>query len=325
MVAPETAYADAAAMAQPDAIRGRRPNSSWIAVSHGLHRTRESSSDLPAWQLVLPASGRFTGLTAAGVLGWSLPPLPQGLPVFAAISQQDARRQRTGLVVCRHPVLADPVLQDGLRLDPPAEALLACARDLALLDVVVLLDAALHLGHCHRAEVVEAAARRRRGAPRLRHALELADDRSESAWETLLRILHVACDIEVEPQHTLRDEHGTFLGRADLWVRGTNALHEYDGHHHLTRHQQRLDLRRARRLGNEEWLRRGYTSTDLLQQAVTILRDADLSLGREHRPSRVRGWHALLKDSLFTSSGQERLRLRLNLGGPGASTWSRTA
>jgi hypothetical protein len=108
-------------------------------------------------------------------------------------------------------------------------------------------------------------------------------------------------------------------------VRGTNALHEYDGEHHLNRQQQRLDLRRARRLGNDEWLRRGYTSNDVLQQAVTILRDADLSLGREHRPSRIRAWHSLLKDSLFTSSGQERLRTRLNLAGPATVRGVRSA
>lgn len=313
-------------MTAPEPIRGRRPSGSWIPVSHGLHRPRDSTSELPAWELVLPPSGRFTGLTAAGLLGWSLPPMPQGLPVFAAMSKSEARRQRKGLVVCRHAELAGPVIHDGLRVDPPAEVLLACARDLGLLDLIVLTDSALHDRHCNREELSGAAGRRRRGAPLLRRALQLADARSESAWETLLRVLHVTCDVEVEPQITLHDQHGLFLGRADLWVRGTNALHEYDGQHHLTRRQQRVDLRRARRLGNEEWLRRGYTSTDLLHQGVTILRDADLSLGREHRPARIRTWHALLRDSLFTATGQERLRLRFNLTGPsGASTRSRTA
>ena len=308
--------ADAAPVTLPEPIRGRRPSGSWIPVSHGLHRPRGSTSDLPAWQLVLPPSGRFTGLTAAGVLHWSLPPLPPGLPVFAGMSTSDARRHRKGLVLCRHAELAEPIHHEGLWIDPPAEVLLACGRDLSVLDLVVLIDSALAAGHCTRQQLASVAARRRRGAPRLRRALALADSRSESAWETLLRVMHVTCEIPVEPQFTLRDEHGHFLARADLWVRDTNALHEYDGHHHLSRRQQRLDLRRARRLGNDEWLRRGYTSADLLHQAVTILRDADLSLGREHRPARIRTWHALLKDSLFTPTGQERLRLRLNLARP---------
>jgi hypothetical protein len=243
------------------------------------------------------------------------------------MSQADSRPQRRGLVVHRHRSIAGPVLVEGLRLDRPTEILLACARDLALLDLVVVLDAALHVGACTRGEVSAAGSQRRRGAPRLRAALALADTRSESSWETLLRLLHVSCEIDVVPQTSLYDDRGGFLGRADLWLRGTNALHEYDGAHHLDRQQQRLDLRRARRLGNEEWVRRGYTSADVLQQGVGILRDADLSLGREHRPARIRKWHQLLKESAFTATGQERLRQRLNLAGPesGARWASRSA
>jgi hypothetical protein len=299
-----------------DPVRGRRPGASWIPVSHGLHRPQGSTSDLPAWRMVLPEMGRFTGLTAAGLMRWWMPPLPQGLPVFAAASYGDLRPQRAGLCVTRHRELAHAVEIDGLPSDPPSEVLLACARDLGLVDVVVLTDAALHRGDVTRKEIEATAAQRRRGAPRLRQALDFADARSESAWETLLRVLHVTCGVDVEPQVALYDDDGGLLGRVDLWVRGTNAVHEYDGEHHLTQQQQRVDLRRARRLGNDMWLRRAYTSNDVVNQAVSILRDADLSLGREHRPSRIRVWHRLLKESLYTSSGQERLRRKLNLAGP---------
>lgn len=192
---------------------------------------------------------------------------------------------------------------------------MACARDLRLLDLVVLIDAALHRGSCTVEEVRSAAASPRRGVPLLRHALALADGRSESAWETLLRILHVSCGIAVEPQFVLADEDGGLVARADLWVCGTNALHEYDGEHHLSGPRQRKDLARARRIGNQTWLRRGYTSSEVLHQALTVLRDADLSLGRVHRPERIRLWHELLADSLFTPSGQQRLRQRLSRAG----------
>ena len=287
-----------------------------MRVSHGVHRPRGSVSDLPAWQLVLPPDARFTGLTAAGLNKWWVPPLPPGLPVFAASTAASPRPRRPGLQVSRHPDLPAALDLNGLRVDPPAYTLLSCARDLGLLDVIVLVDSALHREDCTAREIATVAAHRRRGAPRLRTALALADSRSESAWETLLRVLHVTCEIDVVPQYVLQDQQGAFLGRADLWIWGTNALHEYDGEHHLSRHQQRRDLRRARRLTNDEWVRRGYTSADLLQQAVTVLRDADLALGREHRPSRIRRWHELLRDSLFTSSGQQRLRRRLGVDGP---------
>jgi hypothetical protein len=47
----------------------------------------------------------------------------------------------------------------------------------------------------------------------------LLDGRSESPWESVLRLLHVAADVEVEPQKKIYDEWGNFVARADLWVR----------------------------------------------------------------------------------------------------------
>jgi hypothetical protein len=227
--------------------------------------------------------------------------------------ENGSRPQRDGITAARHKELREPAIKAGLPVDPPEEVLLACARHVGLVDLVVLIDSALHHQSCGIDDVRAAAARRRRGAPLLRRALRLADRRSESPFETLLRLLHVTCDIAVEPQYPLLDLAGTEVARADLWLRGTNALHEYDGEHHLSRPRQRKDLARARRIGNVDWVRRGYTSAEVLHQAVGILRDADLSLGREHRPARVRRWHALLADSVFTPSGQQRLLRRLGL------------
>ncbi|HET6561667.1 MAG TPA: hypothetical protein VFG72_07310 [Marmoricola sp.] len=294
-------------------VRGRRRGPAWVRVSHGVHRPAEADprTALDAWQLVLPLSGRFTHLTAAGIYEWWLPPLPDGLPVFTAQSDADSRPQRPGLVAFRHADPETPNLLEDLRVDPPEQVLLSCARHLSVVDLVVLVDAALHSGVTTTEALATAARPRRRGAPMLRKALGLADGRSESAWETLLRLLHGACGIEVEPQHRLRDESGTEVARADLWLVGTNALHEYDGGEHLKRRRQRSDLARGRRIGNVQWVRRGYTSVEVLHQAVGILRDADLSLGREHDPARVRQWHALLAESLFTPSGQVQFLHRL--------------
>jgi hypothetical protein len=51
-------------------------------------------------------------------------------------------------------------------------------------------------------------------------------------------------------------------------------------------------------------VRRGYTAGDVLHRPVTILEDADRSLGRPHDPSRIRPWTAQLRESLFTPAGQ---------------------
>ena len=92
---------------------------------------------------------------------------------------------------------------------------------------------------------------------------------------------------------------------------GTQSVHEYDGEVHLPKKAQQKDLRRLRRITGVEWVRRGYTSDDVLHRAVAILRDADSAVGREHRPERVREWHELLKGSLFTPAGTARFLSRI--------------
>lgn len=295
-------------MPEPDGpALGHRRSRAWAKVSHGLFRPRTADdtwhSDLAAWQLVLPDSGAFTHLTAARQLGWWLPPLPDDLPVFASIAKSDNRPRRAGLRVTRHPYPIEVQPIDGLRLAAPAEILLACARDLRLLDMVVLVDAALHQGSCTRSDIDAVLSQRRIGGPMLRAASERADGRSESAWETMLRMLHEVCDVSVEPQFVLEDDAGGFVARGDLRITGTTTLHEYDGGEHRKKRRHRKDLARERRIGNMVWTRRGYTDAEVLHQGVSILRDADRSLGREHRPERIRAWHALLAESMFTPGG----------------------
>lgn len=290
-----------------------------MRVAHGLYRpvceVGGQHQDLLALRLVLPPSGVFTHLTAAAEYGWWLPPLPSDLPVFVSMWREETRPQRRGLRVARHREPPSRRVLEGVPLADPAEVLLACAVDLRLLDLVVLCDAALQLQACTRAEIECAAAQQRRGAPMLRRALPWVDGRSESAWETLLRMLHACAGVPVEPQYEVLDVAGQLVARGDLWITGTRVLHEYDGGDHLEVKRQRKDLARSRRLDAEHWIRRGYTSQEVLHQATSILRDADRSLGRPHRPDRVRPWHALVLDSLFTPAGTARLRRRLGLSG----------
>ena len=255
----------------------------------------------------------FTHLTSARLMGWWLPPIPTWLPVFVCMSGAQNSPRRPGLDVTRR--IVPPVSEQlhGVWVASPAETILACADDLGIIDLVVLIDSALHLGVVTIEELEKLARMHRRGAPRLRQALEYVDGRSESAWETLLRLLHVCGDVPVEPQHELFDADGLFVARGDLWIVGTSTFHEYDGAHHLTKEQQRVDLRRSRRIGDVGWLRRGYTSDDVLHQAQSVLRDADLALGRPHDPTRIRGWHDLMRESMFSGAGMGRLRRKLRI------------
>ncbi len=248
----------------PASDRRRPAPGRGVRVSRGLYRLLEEppgpTADLPAWQLALPPTGAFTHLTAALVRDWWLPPLPADVPVFAAVPDGSSRPRRNGLVACRH---AGPVGFDtlgGLRVATPPEILLAAGRDLGLLDLVVLTDAALQRGDSTIADLRAAARQRRRGAPALRRALALADGRSESPWETMLRLLHAACDVAVTPQFEIRGENGAVRARGDLRIDRTRRLAEYDGEGHRSAAQHARDLVRERFLQRSGWQRYGYTA-----------------------------------------------------------------
>lgn len=110
------------------------------------------------------------------------------------------RPKRPELRVLRTTAPVEPVDLGGLRVAPLPETLLACARDLGLLDLAVLLDSALRRPDCSRSDVEAFAGSGRWGAPALQRALAYADARSESPWETLLRLFHVLGKVPVEPQ-----------------------------------------------------------------------------------------------------------------------------
>ena len=195
---------------------------------------------------------------------------------------------------------------------PSTEVLLTLARHVALIDLVVILDSALHLGDVTSDELAASLQARRHGVRRLRKAALLGDRRSESPFETLLRILHLVCDIRVQPQRELWGE-GRFVARGDLWLVGTQTFHEYDGADHRGRDRHRSDLRRERDVERAGWVRRGYTDLEVLHRPVEILRDADRTLDRTHDPGRLDTWYALLRQSCFTPSGRALLRRRLGL------------
>jgi hypothetical protein len=178
--------------------------------------------------------------------------MPVDLPVFACMATREYRPRREGLRISQHPHPVSALRRYELPFATPAETLLACSRDLALLDVVVLVDAALYTKSCSYEDISVLSMRHRRGAPMLRKALRLADARSESAWESLLRMLHVACGVPVEPQYGVYDEDGRFVARGDLRILGTRTLHEYDGGEHRRKYRHRHDLRE-----NVVWATRG--------------------------------------------------------------------
>jgi hypothetical protein len=298
-----------------------------VPVTYGVHRPTGSPAapehppfwdedDLGGWQLLMTDVGCFTGLTALEVLGVPLPPLPDRCPVFMALAKDDPRPMRSGVYTSRHIRPVACVEVRDLRVARVAEALAAAGRWVGLVDLVAMTDAALYLELVTLDELEEVATSPRPGGRRLRKALTMVDARAESLWETLLRLLHVVCDIEVEPQWTLVDEDGVVVAEADLWLVGTTALHEYDGDEHEKAPRRVRDRRRDRRVDRQGFVRRGYTAGDVIHRAVSVLEDADRSIGRPHDPTRIRAWHELLRDSLFTPAGRTAFLRRVPVSPP---------
>lgn len=204
-----------------------------------------------------------------------MPRLPAGTPLWIGMPHDGYRLRRPQLRTLRLTAPVATVKVFDVPVARPAEAVLAAARDLNLLDMTVLVDALLHEGPDALPELEFLAGRDQWGASTLRRALAWCDGRAESPWESVLRVFHRACGIAVEPQFVVSDARGGFLARADLRLSGTRTLHEYDGAGHRDRDTHRTDLRRERRLANDAWLDR---------------------------------WYRLLRGSLLSSEGQERLR-----------------
>jgi hypothetical protein len=298
-------------------IRGQVRVKGYRRVTHGGYRVDDGSdrlkqwrAELATWLLVLPPDAAFTHVTAAGLLGWWLPQLPEQVPVFASTLALNYPR-RAGLSCARIDRSAPATLVSGMPVDPPAEILLRASRDLGLVDIVVLLDSAIRRYGLALLDEVDAILETGRpGVRRLRAARALADHQSESAWETLLRLFHVAIEAEVQPQRSVFDKDGRFVARGDLWLVGTPFLHEYDGAVHRSRQQQTIDLRRSRELTRTSYVRRGYTADDLLNHPVAVMRDVDTALERESRPLRLTRWRRWVSESTYSAEGRRRLQNR---------------
>ena len=299
----------------------RRRGKAWRLVGRGVKVDSALTgraallAELRAWQEVLPSSVVWTGLTGCEVHGlWMPEPVPEA-PRFLAMSTAPGQvcPERAQLAPTRQTAPPRGVDVEGATVEPVADCIRAAARFLPTLDLVVLMDSALQLERCTLADLEAAARTRLRGARQMREALPLVDGRSESAMETLLRLLHVVCGIPVDVQVELFDAYGAFVARVDLRVSGTGMAPEYDGAEHKKTQRQRADLKRWGRLADIGVDRRGYVLQDLLEHSYLILRAADTALGRS-RPTDVGPWLQMVGASLYQPGGRRAFleRVRAN-------------
>lgn len=284
-------------------------------VTRGAHRRVDAEdpwlATLYAWLEVLPPGTCFTHVTAAELLGLWLPPLPPRTDIVVHLPPGAHPVRRPGLRAVRSRGVAQPLTVRGLPVASTPDILLALCRQFDDLDSLMAVDSALHLNLVTGQELEEATRTASHGAPRLRRILALADARTESPWETVLRELHRHVDAPVTPQFVVTSTEGRFVARGDLRVGDADVLHEYDGGVHRTVEQHRADLLRERRIEEAGWVRRGYTSRDLLRRTAEVLRDVDRTLGRSHDPSRLHAWRETLRTSTLTRAGRALVWPRL--------------
>jgi hypothetical protein len=285
-------------------------------VTHGVHARRELELDLASRcrgvQRILPSHAMFSHYTAARLRGWWLPTLPHWLPIFTSLPGGGSHLHRRDVYFARTDEATMGVeVREGLRIAPACSVLAQLARDLSLLDLVAVVDAALHFGDCTKADLRASIRPRQWGGARLRRALSYADGRSESWWETPLRLLHRWSGIDVEPQYEVRDDRGHFVARGDVWIVGTRRLAEYDGTVHDEQVVRRRDLRRDKALGRIDWERYGYIARDIVGGPEQIIHDAESALGWPHRPERLKRWWTEVAQSTLRSTGRRRLVRRL--------------
>lgn len=314
-----------------DAIRGQVRTPGYERLSHGLYQPERPElsvgqswlRELSALLLVLPDDAVFTHLTGARLLNWQLPNTPANVPVFAAV-RGERRPRRHGLITSR---LRNPSASgnaQGLPVEEPEEILLRAARDLGVLDLVIMLDSALRQGHIDAARLAEIETSRRPGCVRLRRAHALADGRAQSAGESLLRVFHEVMEVPVTPQVSIYDNEAHLIGMVDLLVDGTYRAHEYDGAVHRDRKAHAVDLRRERGWANSPYTRCGYTLDDLLNHPVVVMHELDRLMARPHSLRRIQRWRAMVDESLFGERGRKRVMNRWKRV-VGVVEWSGTA
>lgn len=288
----------------------------FVQPARGVSMLASRQADLAATcravAKVLPADVTFSHVTSAMLRGWWLPHLDDR-PLIASTAGDGLHAVRRGVFLRR----IDRAGQHreefhGLPVASPAWTIVELAEHLALVDLVVVIDCALHQGDVTVDQIREAMVRGRRGVRVLRLALVLCDPRSESRWETILRLLHVLSGIAVEPQFRITNRLGVVIARADLRISGTRRVPEYDGAAHRDRVQHEDDLRRDKVLARLGYERYGYIATEILRNPGNIVADAERALGMPHDPKRVQRWQAAALESSLSTVGWVALQRRMD-------------
>jgi len=290
---PELGPAFTYAQAIAGGASARRLRNTDVATPFRGARATFTTADAPslarAYLPLLHPGQYFSHLTAAQLLGLRMPH-NFTTNVLHVTSEFPIRAPRR-LQVCGHQTRRpDVVLVDGIPVSSPVRAWIECAAYLEVDDLVVMGDTLVRrktpFATMEELRSAVAAHDGGRGTARLMGALALMRPLTDSARETLLRlVLERAGFPEPEVNGTIENEFGQTIAHGDLVYRGYRTIVEYDGEHHrLDERQFTIDVDRLHALAEAGW-RVIQVSRSLLQRRATLLGRVETALG-------AGGWRA---------------------------------
>lgn len=245
----------------------------WRAPTHGVRcpAGEDTWRDfIAAISLVLPPGAAFSHQSAAQLLGLPLPLADQDLrPIHVTVPLDQARGSRDQVTWHKADISKCLTTVGHLPITDPARTWLDLGPLLPLPDLVALTDVILRRRLCSELLVPP----RTRGAIRLRQARDLADGRSASPQESVVRV-HLA--LAGLPRPILNHNvihNGEWIGRGDFVWPDYRLYVEYDGGHHDDPQQRHQDAQTRNRLAQLGWRVRVVTSAMSSPYVVEMLTD----------------------------------------------------
>jgi len=224
----------------------------------------------------LPSGAAFSGLTAAWLHGLDVAPCN---PVEATVPEAAGISARSGISIRRSDLPKRHVVNLlGLPATSMARTLADLCARLSLTEAVVIADAALHSRRIDLDRLASWTLENggRRGIPKLRQVIGLAEPAAESPMESRLRMVIVQAGLpRPRAQVAIHDRWGRFVGRPDLYYERQRIGIEYDGGIH--RDALVEDNRRQNRLLDAGVRLLRFTGADVLghpQGVVMQVRNA---------------------------------------------------
>jgi len=185
-------------------------------------------------------------LSAARHWGWKVKAEPEHPQVLVPRGRKVAARRRRGIDL-RWALLDGD--HDGVATTP-VRTVIDCARFLPFDEALSVADSALRSGMVSRTELLLAAQKSPRvGRSRAIEVCELADERADNPFESVLRAIVMRVDAHFEPQQWI-----AHIGRADLVDKEHRIVIEADSYgFHSTREALKRDIERYNDFVTEGW------------------------------------------------------------------------